>query len=62
MPFPDNSAPCSHCVFFEPLICKHPDKDNKHCSQEIGTTKGWNTVEYQNYIELLHGKYVENNN
>ena len=68
MPFPNNSAPCSHCVFLkrgfgkDALTCQHPDKENKRCKQELGTTKGWNTVEYQNYIELLHGKYVENNN
>lgn len=61
-PHQDTSAPCSHCVFFDrgALTCQHPDKENRHCKCEVGLTKGWNTLEYDNYIEFLHSKYKDN--
>ena len=61
-PHQDTSAPCSNCVFFYRgnLTCQHPDKENKHCKCDPGTTKGWNTLEYNNYIEFLHSKYKHN--
>lgn len=46
----DNSAPCSNCAFFNRGsgdICKHPNKSQRMCYNEIGTNKGWNTMEYK---------------
>lgn len=43
----NNSAPCSHCIFFKDLKCTFPENKKKECSQELGTIKGWNTKEYQ---------------
>lgn len=58
-PHQDTSAPCSNCVFLS-LTCQHPDRENRHCTCDPGTTKGWNTLEYNNYIEFLHSKYKHN--
>ena len=48
----DNSAPCSKCALFNNVttdsgkMCMHPDKENRLCKHNIGTTKGWDTREY----------------
>lgn len=45
----DNSAPCAECAFFDrnTLACIHPDFPNRHCEQNPGTRRGWNTKEYK---------------
>lgn len=43
----DNSAPCSKCAFFRYDSCAHPDKSKRNCKHELGTHKGWNTLEYK---------------
>lgn len=43
----NNSAPCSHCIFFKGLKCTFPENKKKECSQELGTANGWNTKEYR---------------
>lgn len=48
----DNSAPCGNCAFHDKYthdiekMCKHPDKKNRKCKHEPGSTRGWNTTEY----------------
>ena len=46
--FVDNSAPCSKCAFFQryPLKCGFPEDYTKKCKCTLGTTHGWNTLEY----------------
>lgn len=46
--FEDNSAPCSHCAFFDKpnLECIISKNRIKECKMEEGTKKGWNTLEY----------------
>jgi len=46
----DNSAPCSFCAFFNrgTLGCNFPENENKKCEIKLGTTHGWNTLEYLN--------------
>lgn len=47
-----NSAPCGRCALFNNVtidsekMCMHPDKENRLCKHDPGTTKGWNTLEY----------------
>ena len=45
----DNSAPCSHCAFLRnnDIGCSFPDNLQKECCRELGTTHGWNTLEYK---------------
>lgn len=46
--FENNSAPCSHCAYFDKsqLKCVFPEEKSKECKSEQGTEKGWNTLEY----------------
>ena len=47
--FVDNSAPCSKCAFLQRSIlkCKFPEENyTKKCKSTLGTTHGWNTLEY----------------
>jgi hypothetical protein len=47
--FIDNSAPCSKCAFLQRSIlkCKFPKENyTKKCKSTLGTTHGWNTLEY----------------
>ncbi len=46
--FENNSAPCSHCAFFDKynLECTISKNRIKECKIEEGTKKGWNTLEY----------------
>lgn len=46
--FVDNSAPCSKCAFFQrySLRCSFPKDYTKKCKSTLGTTHGWNTLEY----------------
>ena len=48
----NNSAPHGHCPFFRVMAkspkksCVHPNKERRLCKHELGTTNGWNTLEY----------------
>lgn len=46
--FVDNSAPCSKCAFLNhsTLKCNFPKDYTKKCKSTLGTTHGWNTLEY----------------
>lgn len=46
--FVDNSAPCSKCAFLNrsTLKCNFPNNYTKKCKSTLGTTHGWNTLEY----------------
>lgn len=62
--FRDNSAPCANCAFFNHsnLSCDYPNKDERLCRRESGTTKGWDTLEYlmipERYIVLDEQLYL----
>jgi hypothetical protein len=45
----DTSSPCSNCAFLRrsDLGCNFPKDVKKECQQELGTTHGWNTLEYK---------------
>lgn len=51
-PFENNSAPCSHCAFFNKykLECIFPKDKLKECKLEQGTKNGWNTLEYTTLV------------
>ena len=45
----DNSAPCSYCAFwdFMKVKCRFPKNRKRGCRMDTGTSKGWDTYEYQ---------------
>lgn len=45
--YQDNSAPCSKCAFWNNMKCRFPKTRKRGCVINQGTSKGWNTYEYQ---------------
>lgn len=50
----DNSAPHSKCVFYDKWksSCKFPKIKKKRCTFRDGTSKGWDTYEYSEVLNI----------